>query len=140
MSLLNAARPEQQKISIIKSYRKSPSLKDQVTYRTLNKRRVLKCGNNSKFCGYLHEGESLRLKSGIIVTCNGNFECTSRNIICIATCGGCQESYLGETGDELQSRWVVHRQQSKMERRQAPAQADVHLRLCGKGNYTVFPY
>ena len=45
--------------------------------------------------------------------------------------GGCQESYLGETGDELQSRWVVHRQQSKLERRQAPVQPDL-LELVGK--------
>ena len=51
-----------------------------------------------------------------------------------------QKSYLGETGNELKSRWVVHRQQSKLQPREAPVQADIHLRLCGKNSYSVFPF
>ena len=140
VSGLNAARPEEPPITIKQSFRKSSSLKDQLMYRPLCKRRVRKCGKNCTFCEYIHEGESLRLKNGMIVTCNGNFECTSRNIIYIATCSGCKESYLGETGDELQSRWVVHRQQSKLQPREAPVHADVHLRLCGKNTYSVYPF
>ena len=139
VSGLNTARPDRQPISIKHSFRKSPSLKDQLMYRPLCNRKVQKCGKNCIFCNYLHEGDSIRLKNGMTVTCNGNFECTSRNVVYIATCSGCKESYLGETGDELQSRWVVHRQQAKLQPGHAPVQADVHLRLCGKGQYSVFP-
>ena len=88
---LNAARQGAQPITLKPSFRKSPSLKDQLMYRPLCTRRVQKCGKNCIFCNYLHEGESIRLKNGKTVTCNGNFECTSSNIIYIATCSGCKK-------------------------------------------------
>ena len=86
VSGLNTARPDRQPISIKHSFRKSPSLKDQLMYRPLCNRKVQKCGKNCIFCNYLHEGDSIRLKNGMTVTCNGNFECTSRNVVYIATC------------------------------------------------------
>ena len=109
-------------------------------FRSLVKKSVRKCGKNCVFCDYIHEGNSLKLKNGKIVTTNGNFECSSRNVIYIAICSGCLEAYLGETGDKLLTRWTVHRQHSKLHPTQAPVQADVHFRICGNNKYTVFPF
>ena len=109
-------------------------------FRPLNKKRVRKCGKKCKFCKYIHEGEFIKLKNGIIVTCNGNFDCSSRNIVYIAICSGCLEWYIGETGDPAKIRWTVHRNQGKVEPGESPVDADVHFRLCGKGKYKVFPF
>ena len=37
--------------------------------------------------------------------------CEVRNLIYVIRCGGCQEEYIGETGDTLRHRLTVHRQQ-----------------------------
>ena len=71
---------------------------------------------------------------------NHDFECSSRNVLYIAICTTCKEFYLGETGDELSTRWTVHRQQSKLAPGDAPVHADVHFRLCGRNCYKVFPF
>ena len=136
----NTTRQGKPPVEIKASYRRSPSLKDHLMFRKTGKKKVIKCGKNCIFCQYIKEGESLKLKNGMIVTTNGDFECGSRNVLYIATCAGCGESYLGETGDKLLTRWTVHRQQAKLEPINAPVQADVHFRLCGKNNYTVFPF
>ena len=136
----NATRQNQRPIVVKFSRRRSPSLKDHLMFRTTTKRRVRKCGKNCLFCQYIFEGESLKLKNGIVVTTNGDFECGSRNVLYIAVCMGCHESYLGETGDKLLTRWTVHRQQSKLQPSQAPVHADVHFRLCGNNRYQVFPF
>ena len=109
-------------------------------YRPLTQASVQKCGKNCIFCGYIKTGSSIKLKNGMKVQTNGNFECSSRNVIYIATCAGCCESYVGETGDQLLTRWTVHRQQSKLQPTQAPVHADVHFRLCGNNKYDVFPF
>lgn len=137
---LNAARPYKKPIKVKPSFNKSPSLKDQLMFRPLTKPSVRKCGKDCTMCKYLQTGEYITLKNGKRVTTNGNFECSSRNVVYIATCSGCSESYIGETGDELLSRFAVHRQQSKLHPSQAPVQADVHFRLCGKGYYKVYPF
>lgn len=140
ISNLNLTLPVGKSISVQPSYRKSPSLKDQLMYRPLTQSQVQKCGKDCIFCGYITTGSSVKLKNGMEVHTNGNFECSSRNVIYIATCDGCSESYVGETGDQLLTRWTVHRQQSKLQPSQAPVHADVHFRICGKNKYSVFPF
>ena len=137
---LNLSLPTGKSISVQPSYRKSPSLKNQLMYRPLIQAQVQKCGKNCIFCSYIRTGSTIKLKNGMQVRTNGNFECSSRNVIYIATCAGCSESYIGETGDQLLTRWTVHRQQSKLQPSQAPVHADVHFRVCGKNRYSVFPF
>ena len=132
--------PSGKSIKVKPSFRKSPSLKDQLMFQRLTEAQVQKCGKDCTFCQFIKTGSSIRLKNGMQVFTNGNFECSSRNVIYIATCSGCGESYIGETGDQLLTRWTVHRQQSKLTPNQAPVQADVHFRLCGKDQYYVFPF
>ena len=121
-------------------FRKSPSLKNQLMFRKLEKPQVRKCGKNCIFCDFIQTGNSITLKNGQVVSTNSNLECSSRNVIYIANCGTCGESYVGETGDQLLTRWTVHRQQSKLSADMAPVHADVHLRICGKNKYKVFPF
>ena len=37
--------------------------------------------------------------------------CDAKNLIYVFQCSGCQEEYIGETGDTLRHRLTVHRQQ-----------------------------
>ena len=101
---------------------------------------VNKCKKGCIFCNYLIEGNSVTLKTGHTLQPNATFECSSRNVVYIIVCGGCQEFYVGETGDMLKSRFTVHRQQSKIHAELTPVDADQHLRLCGKNTYGVFPF
>ena len=40
-----------------------------------------------------------------------NLSCTSKNVIYFIRCLGCQEFYIGQTGDIFRNRLTVHRQQ-----------------------------
>ena len=140
VTLLNATRSDATPIFVHASRRKSPSLKDQLMYRPLSFPKVRKCGKNCTLCNFIHEGDHIQLKTGLVVRTNGNFECSSRNVIYIAICKGCLEIYIGETGDMLQIRWTIHRQHSKLTPKDCPCHADIHFRLCGKNRYIVFPF
>ena len=103
--------------------------------------KVSKCNDGCILCReYLHVGQELTLKDGSIVKPNSNFDCMSRNLLYLAECSGCQEVYLGETGDQLNNRFTVHRQQSKVGAQLQPVKADQHFRVCGNDSYKVFPF
>ena len=55
-------------------------------------------------------------------------------------CMGCNEYYVGETGDLLKSRFTVHRQHMNLPYKDVPVKADPHVQSCGKGKYKVFPF
>ena len=101
---------------------------------------VKKCKKGCTLCNYLLEGSSYLLKNGITVYTNGNFECSSRNVLYLVICCGCNEFYIGETGDKLKTRFAVHRQQSKPTATLKAVSADQHFRTCGKDQYGVFPF
>ena len=126
---------------VVPSYRQSPNLKSLLMHKKdKSKCSVNKCKKGCIFCNYLIEGNSVTLKTGHTLQPNATFECSSRNVVYIIVCGGCQEFYVGETGDMLKSRFTVHRQQSKLSAELTPVDADQHLRLCGKDKYGVFPF
>ncbi len=102
---------------------------------------VFKCRDGCILCrNYLRTGSEMKLKNGMILKTNERFDCLSRNTLYTATCKGCGESYLGETGDQLNNRFTVHRQQAKLDSHIQTVQADHHFRICGKGEYEVFPF
>ena len=138
----NLLNPDRSPLSIQSSYRKSPSLKDSLMFRKDRSLfRVRKCLKNCLLCReYLLEGNSVKLKNGSTIKINANFECTSRNLIYIAICSGCNEYYIGETGDKLCNRFANHRSQGKIGATITPVLADIHFRTCGKDKYKVFPF
>ena len=75
------------------------------------KHRVFKCNRaNCALCGYLAEGNSYDFK-GKIFYVNENMSCDVKNVIYVLECNGCNEYYIGQTGDKLRSRRTVHEQQ-----------------------------
>ena len=69
-------------------------------------------------------------------------DCSSKNLLYVIKCEGCEENYIGQTGNDLRKRMTVHRQQKKdPSTRKIPLSA--HLSECAgnKDNYfTLFPF
>ena len=133
-------QPKDKALKINSSYRRSPSLKDLLMHKKIRNFSVSKCKKGCIFCEYIIEGESVTLKSGFTVYTNFNFQCKSRNCVYIAICGGCNEFYIGETGDKLSSRFGTHRNQGKQDADLVPVHADHHFRVCGNNEYYVYPF
>ena len=142
VNVYNASQPSQKtKLKISSSYRKGPSLKDTLMFRKSTPTGVFKCREGCILCNnYLFPGEKITLKNGTTLTANERFDCLSRNILYATRCHGCGESYLGETGDQLNNRFAVHRQQGKLNSQIQAVHADQHFRICGEGKYDVFPF
>lgn len=97
-------------------YKQPPSL-----YRILtNNNRctidgITKCGDpRCSCCPILITGKTLNLKvenRNMTFIINRNMNCQSRNVIYIIRCKGCNDIYVGQTGDLLRNRLTVHRQQ-----------------------------
>ena len=110
-------------------------------FKRCNPTGVSNCKDRCILCReYLHIGGSVYLKNGQELKPNEWFECTSRNLLYTAICSGCGECYVGETGDQLNNRFTTHRQQSKEGAQIQSVKADQHLRICGKNQYSVFPF
>ena len=142
VEIYNSTQNEQsKKINVVSSYRKGSSLKDMLMFKKNIPTGVFGCKDGCILCThYLHTGDSLELKNGSTLTANEHFDCLSRNLLYVAVCSGCQETYLGETGDQLSTRFAVHRQQSKLNADIQAVKADQHFRICGGDKYKVFPF
>ena len=140
VNVYNSSQTETSKIKVRSSFRKSPSLKDLLTFQRTKSIGVRGCKDGCILCKeYLHTGNSLKLKDGKILSCNEQFDCLSRNLLYAAKCSGCDEFYAGETGDQSCTRFAVHRQQGKFDSQIQAVKADQHFRVCGKDKYSVFP-
>ena len=65
--------------------------------------------------------------------------CETKNHIYVITCHGCNEYYIGETSTTLRARIRVHKQQiNHAEYRQN--KLSEHLDICGKKQFSVFPF
>ena len=143
VDIYNSTRTnDDQKIAIKFSFRKNPSLKQCLMFKKLpGNTGVFHCKDGCTLCSKnMKATETLTLKTGVTLRPNARFECTSRNLVYVIVCGGCQEFYIGETGDTLRNRFAVHRQQMSWKPEDAPVKADPHLRTCGKERYIVFPF
>ena len=129
------------KITVRSSFRKSSSLKDFLMFKRTVPTGVYKCREGCILCrDYLHQGETLQLKSNEILRTNERFDCMSRNVLYAAKCNGCDDLYIGETGDQLNIRFATHRQQGKIDAQVQAVKADQHFRVCGNNSYKVFPF
>ena len=137
---LNALLPESKHMRLVNSMRRGANIADLCVFNSKAVKRVTKCLKGCIFCGYILEGSSVTLKNGITLKTNANMTCTSRNLIYIIIAGRCKEYYIGETGDQINKRFTVHRNQGKEGTMFVPCQADQHLRVCDGNNYKVFPF
>ena len=120
--------------------RRSANLGDLLVFNNKDEKRVKKCLKGCVFCQFIHEGTSVKLSNGIIVKTNANFTCTSRNLIYIIIASKCHAFYVGETGDQINNRFTVHRNQGKEGGFFVPCKVDEHLRICDENKYKVFPF
>ena len=144
--------PDMKKIlessKIIKSKRQSPSLKSILTracFSSINNEnpKVSKCNKpRCATCPYLTTGPKFNFKNGSQFIVKSSMTCVSSNILYVITCAGCGENYIGQTGDTLQHRMTVHRQQIREPKYQC-TKVSQHIRECAKNlspNFTVFPF
>lgn len=130
---------------IIKCKRQLPNLKRILTKskfcerdcpKTVSKCNQPRCG----LCDYIVEGSNLKIKNKTFHV-KENMDCTVERVLYVLICKGCNEFYIGQTGDKLRNRLTVHKQQVKdPATRQLPLSA--HLDVCSKSNpkFSIFPF
>ena len=94
--------------------------------------KISKCyGPNCGVC------EHLIIENEFVFQCGKTFNVKTtmsyevRNLIYVIRCGGCQEEYIGETGDTLRHRRTVHRQQIR-DASTRMLYVSGHIANCGK--------
>ena len=68
--------------------------------------------------------------------------CDSRNLIYVVICPTCKEEYIGKTGNgdsKLRDRVWIYRLNIRQPE-QEKLKVEKHVRTCGKGNFTIFPF
>lgn len=94
---------------------------------------VTGCGlKNCKLCGEIMETDSVWFaNAGVSFRIRATMDCNVRNVIYALFCGGCAQSYIGETVC-LRDRATAHRSNSKTADN-AVMKVSRHLHRCGKG-------
>ena len=125
---------------IIDSRREPPSLLRSLQHSRFNEsgartnhKGAKRCKQpNCRVCGEIMETDLVWFRSsGCSFKINSSMDCTVRNVIYALFCGGCSQSYIGETVN-LRNRASSHRSNAKSEDR-AVMKASRHLYGCGRG-------
>ena len=69
-------------------------------------------------------------------------DCNRRFVLCVLTCAGCGENYIGETKTELRGRMTLHRQHIR-DSKYRILLASAHIPQCAQNKeikFTVFPF
>ena len=104
-----------QNYPIIKSKRQPWNLKKLLTRakfeQTQESPKITKCNRpNCGVCEYLMTDNEFLFKCGKTFKVKTSMSCDAKNLIYVIKCKGCDEEYIGETGDTLRHRLTVHRQ------------------------------
>ena len=127
-------------VKIIDSRRETSSLLRLLQHSRFDESRgavdvkgVTRCGGRiCKLCTEIMETDSVLFSNaGCAFRINAHMDCNVRNVIYALFCGGCAQSYIGETVC-LRDRASSHRSNSKCEDR-AVMEVSRHLYRCGKG-------
>jgi hypothetical protein len=140
----NVMKEVLKKSKIIKSKRQPPSLKKLLTKanfeQTLEKR-VTKCNRpNCSLCQHIIESNHYKFSDKIFYV-NQSMTCDVKNVLYVITCNGCNEFYIGQTGDKLRTRRTIHAQQIRdPSTRMIPLSK--HLDQCSDANpkFQMFPF
>ena len=74
--------------------------------------KITKCNRpNCGVCDYSMTDNEFLFTCGKTFKVKTTMSCDAKNIIYVIKCKGCDEEYMGETGDTLRHRLTVHRQQ-----------------------------
>ena len=125
---------------LISSKRQSPNLKQILTKASFSRNTkseggVKKCGDKRcKTCPYLDVTNKLEIGNNekkFTFYIKFPFTCKTKNLLYCITCQGCQEQYIGETGDILRNRVRVHRQQIR-QKEYRQIKLSEHLDTCAR--------
>ena len=125
------------KTKIIKSKRQLPNLKRLLTKSEFHENcgtpSVKKCKEpRCGLCEYIIEGSTLHVGTKSFHV-KESMDCTVNNVLYVLLCNGCNEIYIGQTGDKLRNRRTVHMQQIRdPSTRQLPVSS--HLDNCSKSH------
>ena len=127
---------------IIKSKRQPWNLKRQLTRAKFNETqespKVTKCNRpNCGVCAYLMTDNHYLFKCGKKFKVKTSMPCGTKNLIYLIQCSGCQEEYIGETGDTLRHRLTVHRQQIR-DARLRMLYVSGHIEDCARNQLVKF--
>ena len=105
-----------QNYPIIKSKRQPWNLKKLLTRAKFaeiqESPKITKCNRpNCGVCDYLMTDNEFLFKCGKTFKVKTTMSCDAKNLIYVIKCKGCDEEYIGETGDTLRHRLTFHRQQ-----------------------------
>ena len=79
--------------------------------------------------------------NGKIFFVKETMSCDVKNVIYALQCNGCQEYYIGQTGDKLRSRRTVHAQQIRdPSTRQLPLSGHIDICCQTDPKFTMFPF
>ena len=104
----------------------------------VSKCRDVRCGT----CAHIRETSTLDWKDDKLFQIKQEMNCTSTNLIYCIICAGCNEKYIGQTGDTLRNRVTVHRQQIKHKETRKLGMSE-HISLCAKNkapNFFIIPF
>ena len=101
---------------VVPSKRQPPNLKAILTKSKFSSRpdsgKVERCNNPCcANCEYLIEGDSILMENGELFHIKTEMTCQTSNVIYVIFCRGCNKSYIGETGEQLNKRACGHRTQ-----------------------------
>ena len=101
---------------------------------------AIRCGNS--ICGLCKnneflEGNSHTFNNGYTHYITTLLTCSSKNLIYVIICDNCGLEYVGETGDTLQHRTTLHRQQIKCENYRV-LKVSHHIANCSKNQSKKF--
>ena len=111
-------------MKLIPSKRQAPNLKRILTRATFGstlkeKNKVTQCKDPR-----CHTGKEILVGNQVELGCKNNkrtfniktnMDCGVRDFIYVISCNGCNEKYIGESGDSLRHRTAVHRNQMLLE-------------------------
>ena len=133
-------------IKLIHAKRQPPNLKRILTNSLFTNKTaaIFKCSDSRCLCcqqllleilyTFKNVGKQFFLKTKII--------CGSGNLIYLVICPTCKEEYIGKTGigdSELRDRVRIYRHHIRQPEHEK-VRVEKHLRTCGKGNFTIFPF
>lgn len=134
------------KFQMIKSKRQPNNLKRFLTKAKFNSdyhHEVKRCNRpNCGLCIHLLEGNSITFNCGRKFDVHESMNCEVKNVIYVMKCRGCNEEYIGETGNYLRRRVTVHNQQIR-DPKTRMLYVSEHISICAGDMtppYNIFPF
>jgi len=93
-----------------------------------------RCGT----CEVLLEGCEYNF-NGTIFKIQTSMTCSTQNVIYVLTCMGCNQFYIGETGNTLRERTRIHKEQI-CHPQYRKIRVSGHIDTCGKRKFKIFPF